>query len=215
MAINFSKYSCTDIGIVCTAIKNVIDATGQYDDVTNSSNTVTLKKNNTTYAVFTPGVLQYGSFSATGGLTTLAHLASQTYVFIGSTSKGAMIGFHNGSTILATTVFVKSKNSKNMIFANVFSTTLSSEATPFAMTEDSSVNEPYPLTVSPSGIYSSIAGLCAQSPSSITETADGAYFLTIRESIIPNPLNSALAAFRKITIGDKTYLTDGFFCLDD
>lgn len=215
MSINFSKYPIANISEICTAIKSAIDATGQYDDVTISSNTVTLKKNNVTYAVFTPGVLQYGSFSSAGGLTTLAHIASQTYVFVGSTSKGVMIGFHNGATIMATTVFVKSKNSKNMIFASVFPSTQSTVASPFAMTEDSSSNAPFPLTVNSSDLYSSTAGLCAQSISNIVETADGAYFLTIRESIVPNPLSSSNAAFRKITIGGKNYLTDGLFCLDE
>ena len=220
MAISFAKYPIANLSDICEAIKAAIESTGQYDSVTISHNasyttaTVTVKNNDVTYLTLSPGVTGYATFSATGGLTGAAYMSPQTYVHVGSSSKGVMIGFQK-TGMLMSIVLVKSNNGKNLIFANVYATTQTATPSSFAMSEDASSNAAYPLTVSSSDLYSSAAGLCAQSVSNTVETADGAYFLAVRESVIPNPLTSSDATFRKITIGDKNYLTDGFFCLDE
>lgn len=223
MAISFSRYPIANVDNINAAIKSAIESTGMYD-VTVSGGTATVKDNGTTRMTITPGTTNYATFVTLGGYVGNAFMVEQQYVWIGTAGdKAVIIGFQMPASSsvgpqMLSIVLCKSKTGKKLIFATAYEYSTSSTPGAIAICSDTSDNAGFPLTATSNSLWCGTTGLCAQSESGIVEAAVGVAFFSVKQPIIASPIAvpaSSDVALQRIMIGEKVFLTDGFFVLSE
>ena len=213
MAIGFARYTIGSVSEILTAIKNALDTTGMYDSVTINSNTLTVANNSTTY--FTLSISSDTvdtTYYADGisGAAVHAYPNGNLYMWVGTNGDSVMIGIQGG--MLLSTVLTKSKSGRNMILFNTYT----NEVKNGSLASDSSQVYYGDKTIQTTDMWSTLTsiGAYSQAESAVFSGRVTRYFEKL--NAIPNPLTgSSGATYSLVTIGGKTYLTDGFFCMEE
>lgn len=213
MAISYARYTISSVSEILNAIKTALDATEMYDSVTISSNTLTVANNSKTYMTLSISGDTVATAYYADGISGAAISASpngNSYVWVGANGDSVMVGVQGG--LLLTTALTKSKTGRNMIMFNTYTQSVINGA----IASDSSQVYYGGTTLTTNDMWSTLASVGAYSQSENAVFSGRVTRYVEKLNAIPNPLASGSGAtYSIVTIGGKTYLTDGFFCMEE
>lgn len=213
MSIGFARYTIGSVSEVLTAIKTALDATGMYDSVTISTNTLTVANDSKTYMTLSISSDTVSTAYYADGISGAAVSAApngNSYIWVGTNGDSVMIGIQGG--MLLTTVLTKSKSGRNMIMFNTYTQAVTNGS----LASDSSQVYYGEKTIKTTDMWSTLTsvGAYSQAESAVFSGRVTRYFEKL--NAIPDPLTgSSGATYSLVTIGGKVYLTDGFFCMEE